>query len=208
MARGSAGPTSTGGSLSARQISWGLGGSSVTGFVPFLKKIIVDTGARQVCDVGGGAKPVLSLDEVADLNLDYTVLDASAEELDKAPGEYRKLLADVLERDRLPAARFDLVFSRMLAEHVVDPELFHTNIGHMLKPAGRAVHYFPTLYEPVFIANRVLPERVATAALLKLAPWRDAAGVAAKFPAYYRWCRGPTARQDRRFRSVGLEVEL
>ena len=151
------------------RVSWGLGESSVSGFVPFLKQIILETGARQVCDVGGGAKPVLSMEMVTDLNLDYTVLDASAVELDKAPRGYRKLQADILDSDRLPVGGFDLVFSRMLAEHVIDPALFHTNIGRMLSPTGHAVHYFPTLYEPVFVANRVLPERLASAALVKLA---------------------------------------
>ena len=30
---------------------------------------------------------------------------------------------------------------------------------------------------------------------------------ASKFPAYYRWCRGPTRRQRERLESTGFEIE-
>ena len=73
-------------------------------------------------------------------------------------------------------------------------------------PGGTALHTFPTLYEPAFMVNRVLPERVMEPLLRRVQPGREPEGEHAKFRAYYRWCRGPTRRQLRRLESVGFQV--
>ena len=41
-------------------------------------QLITASGARTVCEIGGGRSPLLSLDEVRALKLDYTILDVSA----------------------------------------------------------------------------------------------------------------------------------
>ena len=38
-------------------------------------------------------------------------------------------------------------------------------------------------------------------------PGRDFGHLAGKFPAYYRWCRGPSRRHVRRFEALGYQVE-
>lgn len=159
---------------------------------------------RRICDLGGGANPVLPLQMVRQLGLEYTILDISASELAKAPEGYKKLQADIC--GQLPAGvqEFDLVFSKMLAEHVPDGAAFHRNVLRLLRPGGLAFHFFPTLYALPFIVNRLLPERLSRY-LLNLVSPRDSYQHA-KFAAHYHWCRGPTSRQLRALRGLGYEV--
>src|ERR1700721_1406514 len=53
---------------------------------------------------------------------------------------------------------YDLVFSKMLCEHLPDARTFHANCLRLLRPGARAVHFFPTLYTLPFVANRLIPE--------------------------------------------------
>ena len=164
-------------------------------------------GAKRWCDVGGGAKPVLNPAQIERFKLDYVLLDSSQGELDRAPGGYTKLRADILDpatTSELLAGGgpFDVVLSRWTAEHVTDGRRFHESIFGMLTAHGSAVHFFPTLYSPPFVANLLLPDAVSGALLRHAEPGRTA-----KFPPHYKWCRGPTRRQLRRLQSVGYSVE-
>jgi SAM-dependent methyltransferase len=188
-------------------VSWGLGSSSRAAFLPFLLSVLEQTGARRVCDIGGGANPVLPLEVLRDRAIECTVLDISPTELAKAPSGYRTHVADVAAPHLDGVGPFDVVFSHMLAEHVADPVAFHANVLRMLRPGGVALHYFPTLYALPFVVNRFLPDRLARAILVRLRPGRFLDDRGEKFPAYYRWCRGPTAAQVRRLEGIGFEVE-
>lgn len=158
--------------------------------------------ARAVCEIGGGRSPLFSPAELAELGLDYTLLDISAEELAAAPAGYDTLCADICSPNLADAApRFDLMFSKMVAEHVPDGERMHRNVHQLLHPGGIAFHFFPTLFAPVFVLNRVLPERLTSWALERGLP-RDAP----KFPALYSKCFGPTQRMHRFFTGLGYEV--
>lgn len=181
-----------------------------TGYTPYVQDLIVGTGARQVLELGGGANPAIPLAFLRDHGVDYTVLDISPGELAKAPAGYRKVCADIgsttLAFGGLEA-RYELVFSKMLAEHVRNGEQMHRNVFRLLAPGGRAVHYFPTLYAPPFVLNRLLPESLTDHLLQWLEPGREKAGKKGKFPAYYSWCRGPTHRQLARLQGLGYKVD-
>jgi len=185
-------------------ISWGPSEEAWSRHHAHLERLIRDSGARSVCEIGGGANPAVGLDRVRALGIDYTVLDRSASELAKAPSGYRTARADIC--DALPEGigNFDLVFTKMLAEHIADPPAFHANVLKLLRPGGLAFHFFPTLYATPFVANKLLPERLARRVLNWFLP-RDAFQNA-KFPAYYRWCKGPTRAQLRAFEQVGFRV--
>ncbi len=157
--------------------------------------------ASRVCDVGGGANPLL---RDVEISLDYTVLDISAAELAKAPTRYKKIQADISAENFSCDERFDVVFTKALAEHVSDGKRFHQNIFNILRPGGFATHFFPTPYALPFIVNRMVPERLGQMILASVAP-RDR-HLEGKFPAYYRWCGGPTRRQIRRFNRIGFRV--
>jgi SAM-dependent methyltransferase len=161
---------------------------------------------NDVCEVGAGAKPVLPPEVIASRELHHTILDVSRAELDKAPDGYHKIQADIARTNfRFPDS-VDLVTSAFVAEHVGRPEVFHRNTWSMLRPGGFALHLFPTLYALPFVANRLIPEPVTARLLRRSQPFRRAEGHEAKFRAYYRWCRGPTARQCARLAGVGFEV--
>lgn len=169
-----------------------------------LHALIRYEGIQAVLELGGGANPALTLAQAQNQRLDYAILDISREELDKAPAGYRKICADLNQPMPQVEGDFDLIFSKMLAEHVRDGAVFHKNVFNLLRPGGYAFHFFPTLYAPPFLANKLLPERLAQWVLDRVNP-RDKYQHA-KFPAYYSWCRGPTAQQMRRLESVGFEI--
>lgn len=179
-------------------------------FTRRLRQRVASLAGGKVCELGGGARPALEAEFLRAHDLDCLVVDISDSELNKAPAGYTTLVGDVsspgfrtVEHD----GAYDLVFSRVLAEHVRDARQFHINVRRLLRPGGTAMHFFPTLWWPPFVANRLLPERLAEWILLKVEPWREASGRAGKFPAYYHWCYGPTSRQIARLSSVGFTVE-
>lgn len=176
------------------------------GYDEFLRELIIDHQCKCICDVGGGANPALPPQFIKEHNLDYLILDISESELKKAPPGYCTMVCDVTG-DGLPENRFDLVISRMLAEHVRDAAVFHRNVFRMLMPGGRAFHLFPTLYAMPFILNRLLPANLTTGIVALLQPSRTPSSREAKFPAFYDWCFGPSERQFQRFNSIGFEVE-
>jgi 2-polyprenyl-3-methyl-5-hydroxy-6-metoxy-1,4-benzoquinol methylase len=104
----------------------------------------------------------------------------------------------------LNSTKFDLVFSKMMAEHVKSGEQFHRNVLQMLAENGLAVHFFPTLYALPFLLNRLAPEVLADKIADLFTP-RDKYQHA-KFPAYYSWCRGPVRSQLKKYEELGYEV--
>ena len=171
-----------------------------------IESVIEASGAKAIAEIGGGANPTLPLPTIDRLGLDYTVYDISPGELDRAPGGYRTAVADVTAPDFAGEACFDLVLSRWLLEHVADPAALHRNVHDALVPGGRAMHFFPTLYSLPFLANRVLPERLS-GRVLRGADEAHSGGERGKFPALYRWCRGPTGAQISKLESTGFVVE-
>jgi SAM-dependent methyltransferase len=167
-------------------------------------------GGGRVCELGGGAQPALSLEFLERNRLRCLVVDISEPELRKAPPQYETLVGDVSStsfRTGEHDGSYDLVFSRVLAEHVRDARQFHRNVHALLRPGGIAMHFFPTLWWPPFLVNRVLPESIAEWILLRVAPYRERSGNTGKFPAYYHWCYGPTRTQVDRLASAGFAVE-
>ena len=170
----------------------------------FVKDLVRQYSASKICDVGGGANPVLSLQFVNDNQLDCTVLDISSAELEKAPKGYKKLVQDIDAESFVPTHQFDLVVSKMMAEHLRDGRLFHKNVFSILKPGGVAVHYFPTLYALPFVINRLIPEWLSSFLLDVFLP-RDRFQLG-KFPAFYSWCYGPTPSMLRMLTEIGYEI--
>ena len=188
-------------------VSFALSAPRCHDFRGFLEAWIEHSGAVCVADLGGGANPLLSSAYVARRGLEYTVIDISQAELDKGPREVHKLCLNLGARefpweDERP--QFDLVFSRMLAEHVPCGQTFHRNVRRLLAPGGVALHFFPTLYSLPFVLNKLVSERLSDWLLRRLQP-RDRFQYG-KFPAYYSWCRGPSRRQLQRFAGLGYEV--
>jgi SAM-dependent methyltransferase len=173
-------------------------------YAAFVQNLVQEHSARKICDVGGGANPVLPLQFITENQLDCTILDISSAELDKAPCGYKKLVQDIEAERCGPTDLFDLVITKMMAEHLRNGRLFHKNIFSMLKPGGVAVHYFPTLYALPFLVNKWVPERLSSFLLDIFLP-RDRYQ-RAKFPAYYSWCYGPTPGMLKMLTEIGYEI--
>lgn len=178
-------------------------------FLELVHHIAQEQGVRSVCDIGGGANPLLSLDDIERMGLHYIVIDASAEQLEKTPAGYDTLIAEVGNGAfEWEGQQFDLAVSQFVAEHVADPASFHADVRKALRPGGRAAHFFPTLPALPFVANRLMRGRHSRRLLDILTPEiRAQEGPLGKFPPFYRWCEGPTRRQYRRFASAGFAVE-
>lgn len=188
------------------EIRYALARDAWRGFGAELRRLIQATGSKRICEIGGGANPALPLEYLREEGLDCAILDLSAAELEKAPLGYETLCADITAPPSDLAGRFDFVFSRMLAEHIRDPRAFHRGVLDLLAPGGVALHFFPTLYALPFLVNRWLPESLADRVLQRLQPNREPEGRHGKFPAYYRWCRGPGRPLWRRLEKMGYRV--
>ena len=196
--------------IERRPFSLGKGEWAYIDFTRRLMARLERGGGAAICELGGGARPALDLEFLDQHGLRCLVVDVSEMELEKAPAGYDTLIGDVSSGDFVlgeHAGRYDVVFSRVLAEHVRDARQFHENARRLLRPGGIAMHFFPTLWWPPFVANRILPERAAEWILLRVEPWRVSSGKSGKFPAYYHWCFGPTRRQLARLASTGFAVE-
>jgi SAM-dependent methyltransferase len=190
---------------STQQIRYGHSDEGWGSFDTLLRDTARNHALKRVIEIGGGANPSFTPDELRNLGLDYTLLDISAEELGKAPTGYHTVCADIAGKDFDVQGEYDFAFSRMLAEHVRDGARFHANVARLLRAGGYAVHFFPTMWAPPFVVNRLLPERAADRLLSLLYPKRNR-HQQAKFPAYYDWCRGPSDSMIARFESSGYEL--
>lgn len=172
-----------------------------------IESAIVSSNAKRILEVGAGANPLFPEEFLVKYGITYTALDISSDELAKAPDCYQKITADICSPNLEVDGKYDFIFSRMLAEHVSNGSAFHRNVFSLLAPGGRAFHFFPTMWAPPFVLNRLLPERFAEVILHIFQSGRESHGKLGKFPAYYSWCRGPTTSQIDRLQSVGYKVE-
>lgn len=189
------------------RISYGLSEEAWHDTRGFIENLIRERKVHRILELGAGANPIFPVEFVRQNGLDYTLLDISDVELAKAPRGYETICADIADPDLRLTGCFDMVFSRMLAEHVKDGEIFHRNVFNLLGRGGVAFHFYPTLHALPFVVNRLLPEFIAEGALHWLQSGRESGGRHRKFPAYYSWCRGPMRSQVRRFERLGYSVE-
>ena len=61
----------------------------------FIKELIEQFSPSTVCDLGGGANPLFSLDFIVKQHFEYTVLDISQTELEKLPSGYKTRVDDI-----------------------------------------------------------------------------------------------------------------
>ena len=168
-----------------------------------VKQLIASVPSADVIEIGAGRGPTFTRDSVPDSVSSYTINDIDQGELDLAPQGFLTECFDVCGDD-IPDARYDVAFSKMLAEHVPDGPKFHSNILKLLKPGGVAFHFFPTLYSPPFVINKLLPNRLAWALLNTFSSKRTQ-----KFPAYYSMCHGASEKLTKQLQDIGYaEVRL
>ena len=158
---------------------------------PAVLALARELGLTRLCEIGGGRNPLFTPAEAAHLGLRITVNDISAAELALAPAEFGKACFDIsadLTPAQLDADGYDLMFSRMVFEHVRDVGKAWENVHRLLNDGGVALAFFPTLYALPYVANRLIPEFASRAIVNLLYPHRSDDGASPKFPAYYDHC--------------------
>jgi len=177
----------------------------------YLEKQILERGLRCIADLGGGAHPMLPESVIRAQQLEYCVLDISGAELAKAPLYCQKIQIDITAppqefRAKVPLEKFDLVFSHMFLEHVQTPLRAHRNIHAMLRPAGIAIHFYPSPNNLPLAVNRLIPLGLSERLVRIAQPHRDLAGIQGKFPAYYQMCGNPSRALHALFEQMGFRV--
>lgn len=149
-------------------------------------------GFRRLCEIGGGRDPLFTRAEAAELGVELTINDISSSELACAPTGFRTACFDIAGNLAvgLSGEPYDLMFSRMVFEHVNDVETAWRNVHMLLSPGGVALAFFPTLYAPPFVLNRLMPEWLSRLVVRVLYPQRRDDGNDPKFPAVYDYCFG------------------
>jgi SAM-dependent methyltransferase len=175
----------------------------------YIEAVVEREGARSVLEIGGGRSPTLNPEAVRAGGIEYTVNDIDPSELALVDPAYATLCFDMSAS--LPAEvsrrRFDLIFSRMVNEHVADGATYYANIFRLLNPGGLSVHFFATLFTLPTLVNLLVPETVS-ARVRSFAFARSTRDYRyEKFPARYSWCRGPGDSMTRRFQAVGFDIE-
>ncbi|BDV33059.1 class I SAM-dependent methyltransferase [Methylocystis iwaonis] len=148
-------------------------------------------GLKRHLEIGGGRDPLFLPDEIVTLGFDVTLNDISARELSLAPAGYSTVVCDIAGKDAkaiLGPERYDIAYSRMVMEHVPDVASMWENIAYTLAPGGVAFSFFPTLYAPPYVLNRLIPEKISRWMLETVFPDRKDDGDNPKFPAYYDHC--------------------
>ncbi|MCE4225123.1 class I SAM-dependent methyltransferase [Methylobacterium sp. C25] len=162
-----------------------------TSLKPSLERVIAEAKVRRVLEIGGGRHPFFTVADSKRLGFDLTVNDLDAEELSHAPGEFGRLVLDIaadLDGSGVERGVYDLIFSRMVFEHVRDAEKAWSNVHTLLAPGGIGFAFVPTLFSPPFVINRAMPEAL-TSRVLRLIDRSRNPDEIPKFPAFYQACR-------------------
>ncbi len=171
----------------------------------FIQQLIKENNIETILELGAGANPTINSAFIEENKLSYTISDIEYSELEKAEDIYIKEVLDLNAKKISRSKKYDLIFSRMVGEHIEYGEYFHRNIYSLLNSGGLAVHCFSTLYAFPFLINRILPEFLSDMLLKIFAP-RDKFKHG-KFKAYYSWCRGPSVKMIKRYENIGYSVE-
>ena len=153
---------------------------------------------QRILEVGGGAHPSI----VDRAQTEYTIVDPDEPELAKAPSDVVQLKSSVQELD--DDKKYDLIISKMVLEHLPDPNSFHESVLRLLTPGGKAIHFFACRNSVPAWVNRFLPEQWGEAILRQLQN-RDLANQP-KYEAYYQRVGGPTKNQMKYFEQMGYEI--
>jgi len=149
------------------------------------------TQAKSVMEIGAGRAPMFGGDEISTLGLAYVANDISERELSRAPDYVEKACFDISKPDDKGVASFrdrcDVMFSKMVFEHIRHTDHAYHNIYALLAPGGVCLNFHPVLYSPPFVVNWLFPEAVTRRLLRIISPHRHDEGKP-KFPAWYDGC--------------------
>lgn len=174
--------------------------TAMLGYGDKLKGIVSEFDQAELLELGAGRRPSFELADLPSSVEGYTVNDISQEELSLLPEGYKSACFNVSGDASNFGDRYDVVFSRFLAEHVPDGEAMHRNVYGVLKKGGVAFHLIPTLYAVPFVINKYMPEQLSSWVLKTFAPRR---AINPKFPAPYSACYSNPKTMTSMLREIG-----
>ncbi len=147
--------------------------------------------ARRVMEIGGGRWPLFYTEEILSGDIRYISNDISRDELALAPSHVETACFDIGQKAKIEYeelyGQIDLMFSKMVFEHVADTRQAYKNIYLLLSQGGVCLNFHPVLYSPPFVINRIMPETMSSRLLRTFFPhrhWQDVP----KHPARYDHC--------------------
>jgi len=148
--------------------------------------------AKRIMEIGAGRSPLFDRAEIEFSEAEYIINDVQPSELARAPGDVARVCFDIAstsatEIDTL-ANTVDLVFSKMVLEHVSDAQQAYKNIYKLLSPSGVCLNFHPVLFSLPFLMNYLAPVGPTEWLVGKFSPNRSREGQP-KFPARYDRCR-------------------
>jgi hypothetical protein len=170
----------------------------------FIQKIIIENNINSILELGAGANPTIHPEFIEANKLTYTISDVDLNELAKADDIYVKTELNLNTKEISHSKKYDLIFSRMVGEHISNGYYYHRNIFSLLTSGGIAFHCFSTLYSFPFLINRLFPETLSDTLLKIFAPRNK--HQYGKFKAYYSWCRGPSENMINKYQGIGYKV--
>jgi len=174
-------------------------------FKKLVSDIVQKGDVHSIAEIGAGANPLFSINEIQEAGILYHLIDSSAEELKKAGEGYTIHVLDMQQEVTGLDQTFDLVIAQMTLEHIEQPELFFKNVHGILRRGGKVCLFFASVTNLPMIANKILPDFLTRRLLVLFQPFRNHENHG-KFKAFYRWCFGPTRRNIRNFENAGFVV--
>ncbi|MDF1694613.1 MAG: class I SAM-dependent methyltransferase [Saprospiraceae bacterium] len=172
---------------------------SYTSYYSFISKSFDNHIKKKVLEIGGGAHP--SITERS--NLKYTIIDPDPIELKKSPEDCYQICSTLQEYNEV--GQFDLIISKMVLEHVEEPDSFHEKARRVLKDNGTIIHFFACRHSIPAMVNRLLPESFGNA-LLRVLKNRNTEAHP-KYPAFYKRTKGGVKSQIQYFENLGFSIQ-
>jgi SAM-dependent methyltransferase len=161
---------------------------------------------KRLMEIGGGRRPLFKPEECAEIGFETTINDISPVELENMKVTFPTACFDVsgdISSPEIKKGHYDLIYSRMVFEHVKDVEQAWKNIYQLLAPGGVAIAFYPTLYALPFLVNKLIPESVSSKIVDALYGFRKGKDML-KFPAYYDHCYGDAKRVEPMLQKIGF----
>ncbi len=154
---------------------------------------------NSILEIGGGAHPSIQNRS----KITYAIIDPDQSELDKAPEDIIKIKGKV--QTSKGNTKYDLIISKMVLEHVENPDSFHSKICDLLSKNGKVIHFFACRHSIPSFVNRFLPEFVGDF-ILKILKNRNL-DESPKYKAHYKRTLGHTSKQIDYFQKMGYKIE-
>lgn len=171
--------------------------SSYSDFYNYINNLSLS--GSEVLEIGGGAHPSIKDRQ----EISYTIVDPDTDQTDLAPKDVKIENCRVQSLDS--SNKYDIVISKMVLEHIEDPLSFHSSVYELLRPGGRAIHFYACKYSLPSIVNRILPEKLGELILKKIE--NRELNESPKYPAYYINTQGSRDELKRFYGNMGYTIE-